>query len=73
MFTEKWVPLDLKCLHKWVILHMPTTVLLSYLSCKKREEARTSGTLLSVFLLVLPTPLRWHQSVTIRKKNDYEK
>jgi hypothetical protein len=35
--------------HKWVILRMTPTALLSYLSCKKHEGARASSTLLEGF------------------------
>ena len=35
------LPLNLVCLHKWVILRMSPTSLLSYLCSKNHEEART--------------------------------
>ena len=44
-----WGTLDLECLHKWVILRITPTALLSYRSCKKHEGARASSTLLEGF------------------------
>jgi hypothetical protein len=44
-----WGSLDLACLHKWVILRMTPTDLLSYLNCMKYEEARAASTLLEGF------------------------
>ena len=40
---------DLEWSHKWVILRMTPTALLSYHSCKKHEGARVSITLLEDF------------------------